>query len=80
MIDTEDNDVIVARISTQTDNSEFDIQLIDWQKEGLLSVSFVRLHKIATLSNTLIDRQLGVLTQSDKDVVAEQLKEIFDFT
>jgi mRNA interferase MazF len=68
----------VARISTQTDNTTFDIPLIDWRSEGLLSASFVRLHKIATLNNTLIDRQLGALTQSDKERVAEQLKQIFD--
>jgi mRNA interferase MazF len=80
LLDNGDSDVLVARISTQTDYSTFDINLEDWRSEGLLTVSYARLYKLATLSDTLIDRKLGQLSANDKLNIAQKLIELFDFT
>ena len=43
----------------------YDVKLIEWKLAGLLLPSVVRLHKLATLQKTLVERRLGVLTIKD---------------
>ena len=63
--DTEDEDIIVARITSQVVQTTFDVQLLDWQKAGLLFPSVARVHKVATLEKRLIDHRLGKVTRRD---------------
>lgn len=65
LLDTGDNDVIVARVTSQEGRDEFDVEVKNWKTAGLLRESIVRVHKIATLEKTLITRKMGKLTASD---------------
>jgi mRNA interferase MazF len=76
ILDTGDADVIVARITTQRPQSMFDVTLADWQGAGLLAPSIVRLHKLASLEKTLVQRKLGTLTAADRQHVAAVLPQL----
>ena len=76
LLDTLDGDIIVCRITSQIKTSNFDIELTDWNTEGLKLFSIVRLHKIATLENSLIEKKLGELSSKDKKSVIEKIREI----
>ncbi len=65
LLDTGDNDVVVARITSQEGRDEFDVEVKNWKEAGLLRESIVRVHKIATLEKTLIARKMGKLAESD---------------
>ena len=65
LLDTEDEDIIVARITSQIVRTPFDVELVEWQQADLLLPSVVRVHKVATIENCLIERKLGTLTESD---------------
>ena len=77
LLDTGDADVLVARITSQTSNSEYDVMIEEWQNSGLLVPSYIRLHKLATLEKVLIDKKLGELSAVDLEKVREKLTEIF---
>ena len=49
LLDTGNADIVVARITSQAARSSFDVELTEWQADGLLLPSIVRLHKVATL-------------------------------
>jgi mRNA interferase MazF len=65
LLDTEDRDVIVARITSQNAQTAFDANLTDWHEAGLRLPSVVRIHKIASLEKQLIERRMGSLTPND---------------
>lgn len=65
LIDTGDDDIVVARVTGQQPQSPFDAVLAEWQQAGLLIPSAVRIHKIATLEKRLVERKLGILTPGD---------------
>jgi mRNA interferase MazF len=65
LLDTGDDDIVVARITSQIPPTNFDIVLVDWQQAGLLLPSVARLHKLATLEKSLVTRHLGRLTPGD---------------
>lgn len=65
LLDTGDDDVVVARITSQATRGEFDVDLTQWQSAGLPVRSVVRVHKLLTAEKTLIQRRVGVLTASD---------------
>ena len=76
--DTGDRDLIVARITTQHRDSEFDIAVMDWKGAGLLAVSFVRVNKLATLEKNLISLRLGTLQPEDLRHMQMGLRMLFD--
>ena len=76
LLDTKDDDLIMARITKTLFNSEFDVKLNDWSKAGLLSPSVVRLHKVATIEKTLIDRKLGRLSEKDSQKILNKINVI----
>jgi mRNA interferase MazF len=65
LLDTGDDDIVVARITSQAPQTKFDLQIREWQSAGLMLPSVVRIHKLATLQKSLIQRQLGNLTTTD---------------
>jgi mRNA interferase MazF len=65
LLDTGDDDILVARITGQLSQTQFDLQLQDWQQAGLRLPSVVRLHKLATLDKQLVERSLGTLSNQD---------------
>jgi len=65
VLDTGDQDLVVARVTSQTAQTAFDVEVVEWQRAGLLLPSVVRVHKLATLEKRLVERRLGALTAKD---------------
>lgn len=76
MLDTGDDDIIVARITSQPPRNSFDLELIDWEKAGLLIPSTVCISKIATLEKNIVERKLGKLTPDDWIKVVKCIKSL----
>src|SRR5438552_8898978 len=72
--DTGDQDVVLARVTTQKTRDSFDVELNDWKSAGLLSPSTVRLHKLATINKSLVQRHLGSLSDIDRTRIGALLK------
>ena len=74
LLDTGDEDLVVARITSQIVRTTFDVIITDWQGSGLLLPSIVRLDKLATLEKRLVERRLGELALDDSSRVEEVLR------
>jgi mRNA interferase MazF len=77
LLDTDDEDIIVARITSQIVPTDFDVELDEWQRAGLLLRSYVRVHKVATLEKRLIERRLGTLTANDWAKVRAKIQQLW---
>jgi len=66
ILDTGDDDVILAPVTTKEYRQKGDGKLQDWKQDGLLKPSWVRLAKISCLAKASIDQTLGELTDNDK--------------
>jgi len=73
LLDAKDDDVVVCRITSAKCFSKFDIEINKWKQLGLLSLSTIRVHKIATLEKKVIERKI---TSIDK-TLAEQVANTF---
>jgi mRNA interferase MazF len=65
LYDSGDQDVLLARITTQEYTTETDYRILDWQESGLLAESYIRLGKQATIEKRYIIRKLGTLPASE---------------
>jgi len=77
LLDASDADILVARITSQDVNTEYDVVLAQWKQSGLLISSVVRLHKMATLQKRLVERRLGILTKEDMLNVQAKLQQLW---
>lgn len=77
LYDSGDQDVLVARITTQEYNSEADYKIIEWENAGLLAESYVRLGKQATIEKKYIIRKLGALAEPGFENVKSVLTRMF---
>ena len=77
LYDSGDQDVLVARITTQEYTTESDYKILDWKKSGLLAESYIRLGKQATLEKRYIIKRLGVLEASDIEALKTILRKMF---
>jgi len=77
LYDSGDQDVLLARITTQEYTTETDYKILDWQKSGLLAESYIRLGKQATIEKRFIIRKLGTLEAKDIEVLKSILKRMF---
>jgi mRNA interferase MazF len=77
LFDSGDEDVLVARITTQEYTSESDYKILNWKESGLLAESCIRLGKQATLNKRYIIKQLGVLEASEVEAIKTVLKKMF---
>lgn len=59
LYDSGDQDILVARITAQEYLTDGDYKIVNWKKGGLLTESYVRLGKQATIEKRYIVRQLG---------------------
>jgi mRNA interferase MazF len=75
LLDTGDDDIVLARVTSQLSAAPEDVALDEWQQAGLLLPSVVRLHKVATLQRKLVDRKLGRLSPGDWARVALTLRQ-----
>jgi mRNA interferase MazF len=65
LYDSGDQDILLARITTQEYSTETDYKILDWQKSGLLAESYIRLGKQATIEKRYVVKQLGTLSASE---------------
>ncbi len=77
LYDSGDQDILVARITTQEYVTDADYKIADWQNSGLLAVSFIRLGKQATIEKKHIIRKLGSLAEPETVNVKSVLKRIY---
>lgn len=73
VLDTGDADVVLARVTTQSQSSAFDVVIQDWQHANLLAPSIVRCHKLATIAKGRIQKRLGSVSALDR----ENLRNVF---
>lgn len=78
--DIGDEDVLVARITGQKHETEFEMELKNWAKQGLLLHSYVRLSKLATLKRSDIFRKMGNLTDEEILELKKKLKMLFEIS
>ncbi|MBF0229490.1 MAG: type II toxin-antitoxin system PemK/MazF family toxin [Desulfamplus sp.] len=70
LYDLGDKDILVARITTQKYTTESDYKIENWKESGLMTESYIRLGKMATIEKCHILKLLGRLNE------VEQLKTI----
>jgi mRNA interferase MazF len=80
LLDVGDDDIIVARVTSQAWQGTFDVDLKGWKDAGLLLPSIVRLHKVVTLEKRLVRRTLGHLSKEDWAVVKAKLQTLWMFS
>ena len=77
LYDSGDQDVLVARVTTQEYMSEGDYKIPNWEKGGLLAESYVRLGKQATIEKRYVIRRLGALEPQEIENLKSILKKIY---
>ncbi|MBI5324760.1 MAG: type II toxin-antitoxin system PemK/MazF family toxin [Ignavibacteriae bacterium] len=77
LLDSGDDDLVISRITTKHYDTQYDFQLNDWRSAGLIAVSTVRLHKIATLGKNIIDKKLGSLSKRDIENIRLKFTSIY---
>jgi len=77
LLDTGDDDIVVARVTSQVAQTVLDVELIEWQQAGLLLPSVVRVHKVATLEKRLVERRFGTLTPNDWSQVRTKIQQLW---
>lgn len=65
VLDTGDDDVMVAPITSQDARSVYDFKVGEWEEAGLKLPSLVRLGKLSTVNKTFVKRKLGELQEQD---------------
>ncbi len=74
--DTNDKDILIAKVTSQLYKTEFDIRFHDWKHAGLISPSVIRIHKIQTLHTSLIIGHIGRLTSTDLKSVSHAFAQL----
>ena len=77
LAETNDQDLVLARITSGQSRNEYDFLLDRWNDFGLLLSSTVRLSKIATLDKRLIIKKLGRIGSPERRAVRTILKKLF---
>jgi mRNA interferase MazF len=77
ILDKGDADLVVARVTTQSVSASLDVPVTDGQGAGLLAPSIVRLHKLATLEKSLVQRVLGSLRPGDRKQVSAVMSQVY---
>jgi mRNA interferase MazF len=77
LFDAGDEDILVARITTQGYTTRTDYMVQNWRGCGLMADSYIRLGKQATLEKRLVIRHLGTLEEPEIDQVRLILQKMF---
>lgn len=79
ILDTGDDDIMLAPITTTERKNKGDYKIKDWQQSGLLLDSWARLAKIACLSKSDIHKQIGTFSHSDKKQIVSIWNKLYKF-
>jgi len=72
LLDTDDDDIIVCRITSKLYDTEFDFEVEYWKECGLKLPSIIRLHKIASLEKNLVEQTIGTINEELKQKLKEK--------
>ena len=75
---TDDNDIVVARITSQLNKDNYTLEINEWKTCGLLLPSVVKLNKVATINKSHIYFKLGNLLDQDLAETKRMLKGMLD--
>ena len=78
LYDSGDQDILVARITTQEYKTDADYKIIEWKNSGLLAESYVRLGKQATIDKKYVIRKLGALADPEPEAVKAILRRVYN--
>jgi len=79
VLDTGDDDIILAPITTTERKSKGDYKIKNWRQSGLLLDSWLRLAKIVCLNKRDINVKLGVLNVDDKKNIVQVWNRLYKF-
>ncbi|MBI3534685.1 MAG: type II toxin-antitoxin system PemK/MazF family toxin [Deltaproteobacteria bacterium] len=70
---------LVAMITSQIDGLSFpfDVKLKDPEQAGLIKPSLVRLSKMVTIDQSLINKKLGRLSLKDQEIIKQNIHKMF---
>ena len=71
-------DLLVARITSKNVELPTDVPITDWKSAGLNIPSNVRLLKLATTHESYVLRQLGNVTERDRQIAIGALRKFLD--
>lgn len=77
LLDSQQKDVLIARITSRSPKTPFDVEIEKWQQVGLNVPSTILVNKIMTLDRGLIDKRLGNFMESDWKKVIKALKKFW---
>jgi mRNA interferase MazF len=78
LYDSGDQDMLVARITTQEYATDADYKIIEWKNSGLLAESYIRLGKQATIDKKYVIRKLGALAGPEPETIKSILRRIYN--
>ena len=79
ILDIGEDDLVLAPITTTERTGKGDLALVDWQDDGLLKTSWLRLAKLACLPKGNVLKLLGQLSNQEQQQVVEAWRLLFDF-
>ena len=77
LYDSGDQDILVARVTTQPYLTKTDYKILNWEKSGLLTESYIRLGKLATIKKLYVVKHLGKLETLETDNIKSILEKMF---
>ena len=77
ILDTGDDDIVLAPITTKERTGAGDYKIGNWQESGLLLESWIRLAKIACIEKNNIERPFGKMTSFDKRKIISIWKQTY---
>lgn len=72
LLDTDDGDIIVCRITSKLYDTEFDFEVENWKECGLRLPSVIRLHKIASLEKNIVEQTIGTIKKNMKQKLKDK--------
>lgn len=69
-----DADMLVAPVTSHHVRGESDVTLEDWQAAGLRLPSAARLDKLGTVARSIVLKEMGRLSQSDRELAMQSLR------
>ncbi len=77
ILDTGDDDIVLAPITTKERTGTGDYKIRNWQESGLLLESWIRLAKVACIEKNNIERPFGRTTALDRRKITSILQQIY---
>jgi hypothetical protein len=77
ILDSGDAGVVIARITSQPQQTKYDVPIVEWAAAGLRLPSTARIHKLATMHKAKIRHPIGTLSTVDREAIGRALSATF---